>query len=108
MNWISDSKYSVEITNSVESDLNNLEPNKDLAVKKLLQLEKNPVSKDFSLKRNLKDLYSYKFTLLGAGDHRTIYYQKKSKYICLLILLGSRKNVYSQAKRRYLSLKKVE
>ena len=103
---MSDSKYSVEITKFVESDLNDLEPNRDMAVKKLLKLEKNPISKGSSLKGNLKGLYSYKFTLPAAGDYRAIYYLKESKYICLLILVGSRENVYSQVQRRYLSLKK--
>ena len=97
--------YSIEITKSVESDLNDLKSNRDLAVNKLLTLEKNPTKKGSPLKGNLKGLYSYKFNLPGSGAYRAIYYLKKDKLICLIILVGSRENIYYKAQRRYLSLK---
>ncbi|MCF8002222.1 MAG: type II toxin-antitoxin system RelE/ParE family toxin [Halanaerobiales bacterium] len=101
-----DDRYSVEITKSVEADLDKLKPHREMAVKKLLTLEENPVEKGSALKGNLKGLYSYKFNLPGSGAYRAIYYIKEEESVCLLILVGIRENIYAQAQRRYLSLKK--
>ena len=98
-------KYSIEITNLVESDLDDLGSNQDLAVDKLLKLEENPAKKGSALKGNLKGLYSYKFNLPGSGQYRAIYYLKNKKSICLLILVASRENIYQEAQRRYESIK---
>ncbi len=98
--------YSVEITRSVEKDLENLGHLREEAVNKLLTLEKRPETKGSSLKGNLKGLLSYKFNLPGAGAFRAIYYIKDEKNVCLIIIIGSRENIYLQAHRRYQYLKK--
>ncbi|KXS36771.1 MULTISPECIES: type II toxin-antitoxin system RelE family toxin [unclassified Candidatus Frackibacter] len=66
-------KYSIEITKSVEKDLDSLKHLRDKAVEKILSLENAPRKKSSAL----KGLCSYKFNLSGAGSFRTIYFIKE-------------------------------
>ena len=100
------SSYSIKVTRAVEKDLDNLGHLRDEAVKKILNLEKNPQNKSSILKGNLKGLYSYKFNLSGAGSFRAIYSIKEENEVCLLIIVASRENIYLEADRRYKLLNK--
>ena len=100
--------YSIEITKSVEKDLDNLKHLRDEAVEKILKLENDPRKKSSALKGNLKGLYSYKFNLSGAGSFKAIYFIKEKDKICLLIIVASRENIYVEADRRYKLLKEQD
>ena len=99
-------KYKIEITKSVEKDLDDLKHLREQAVKELLALENNPQNKSSSLKGNLNGLYSYKFNLPGSGTYRAIYSLQESDEVCLLIIVAPRENIYVKAARRYKILKK--
>jgi len=98
-------RYQVEVTKAAEDDLDDLKHLRQEAVNKLLKLENNPADKTSSLSGILKGLKSYKFNL-NDGAYRAVLKIYEDDSVCLLILIGSRENLYKQAARRVKSLKK--
>ncbi len=98
------SNYSIEMTKSVENDLDDLKHHRDRAVEKILNLETDPKDKSSALKGNLQGLYSYKFDLPGSGTFRAIYFTKEVDQVCLLVIVAARENIYLRASRRYQQL----
>lgn len=97
--------YNVEITRSVEKDLDDLQNLRAKTVQIILTLEKEPLLKTKALSGNLKGLRSFKFQV-NNNSFRAIFKIYKEKKVCLLILIGSRQNIYKQAARRVKRLKK--
>jgi mRNA-degrading endonuclease RelE of RelBE toxin-antitoxin system len=99
--------YTIEITKSVKVDLKNLKDQKEKAVKKIISLESNPISKSKSLSGTLKGLRSFKFSL-NDGQYRAIFKILEDNKVCLIIIIGSRQNIYLEAKRRVDVLKRQD
>jgi len=100
------SSYSIEIIKSAEDDLDRLKHKRDEAVQKLIKLEENPQEKSSALSGgNLQGLYSYSFTLKGAGSYRAVFDLIEEDKVCLLIVIGSRENFYVRARRKVKDLK---
>lgn len=97
--------YSVEIIHSVKDDLKRLKHQKETAVNKIISLENDPIKKSKSLSGTLKELRSFKFTL-ADGQYRAIFKILEDNKVCLIIIVGSRQNIYLEAKRRVKKLKK--
>ena len=97
--------YSVEIIHLVKEDLKKLRHQKEAAVNQIISLEKEPSKKSKSLSGTLKGLRSFKFTL-ADGQYRAIFKILEDNKVCLLIIVGSRQNIYLEAKRRVKNLKK--
>ena len=98
-------KYTIEITRAVENDLAELKHLRSKAVEKLLQLEEKPFQKTSSLSGNLKGLRSFRFNL-AEGAYRAVIKIYEDDRVCLLIIVGSRENLYKKAARRVKALKK--
>lgn len=99
------SDYSVEIIQSVKNDLKKLRHQKEKAIKQIITLENKPIEKSKSLSGTLKGLRSFKFTL-NDGQYRAIFKILEDNKICLMIIIGTRQNIYLEAKRRVEILKK--
>ncbi|SIR60464.1 type II toxin-antitoxin system RelE family toxin [Halanaerobium kushneri] len=99
------SDYSIEIIKSVKDDLKSLKHQKEKAIKKIITLENNPIEKSKSLSGTLKGLRSFNFSL-NDGQYRAIFKILEDNKICLMIIIGSRQNIYLEAKRRVKILKK--
>ena len=99
------SDYSIEIIHLVKDDLKKLKHNKKIAVNQIISLENDPIKKSESLSGTLKGLRSFKFTLTD-GQYRAIFKILEDNKVCLLIIIGSRQNIYLEAKRRVKILKK--
>jgi len=97
--------YSVEIIHLIKDDLKRLKHQKENAIKQIISLENDPIKKSKSLSGNLKGLRSFKFTL-SNGQYRAIFKILEDNKVCLLIIVGSRQNIYLEAKRRVTALKK--
>jgi mRNA-degrading endonuclease RelE of RelBE toxin-antitoxin system len=97
--------FSIEIIHLVKDDLKRLKHQKEAAVNQIISLENDPIKKSKSLAGTLKGLRSFKFTL-ADGQYRAIFKILEDNKVCLLIIVGSRQNVYLEAKRRVKSLKK--
>jgi mRNA-degrading endonuclease RelE of RelBE toxin-antitoxin system len=97
--------YSVEIIHLVKDDLKRLENQKEAAVNQIISLENDPIKKSKSLSGTLKGLRSFKFTLAN-GQYRAIFKIIEDNKVCLIIIVGSRQNIYLEAKRRVEFLKK--
>ncbi|MFP4198867.1 MAG: type II toxin-antitoxin system RelE family toxin [Halanaerobium sp.] len=97
--------YSVEIIHLVKDDFKKLKHQKEAAINQIISLENDPIEKSKSLSGNLKGLRSFKFTLTD-GQYRAIFKILEDNKVCLLIIVGSRQNIYLEAKRRVKTLKK--
>ena len=97
--------YSVEIIHLVKDDLKKLKHQKETAVNKIISLEKDPIKKSKSLSGTLEGLRSFKFNLADE-QYRAIFKILEDNKVCLLIIVGSRQNIYLEAKRRVENLKK--
>lgn len=98
--------YSIRTIKSAEDDLEKLKHKRDKAVKKLIKLEENPKEKSSSLSgSHLQGLYSYSFTLKGAGSYRAIFDIIEDNKVCLLIMIGPRENFYVKARKKVKDLK---
>ncbi|ADQ14059.1 type II toxin-antitoxin system RelE family toxin [Halanaerobium hydrogeniformans] len=99
------SDYSIEIIHLIKNDLKKLKHQKEDAINQIISLENNPVKKSKSLSGILKGLRSFQFTL-ADGQYRAIFKILEDNKVYLLIIIGSRQNIYLEAKRRVKSLKK--
>ena len=100
------SNYSIKTIKSAEDDLDKLKHKRDEAVKELLKLEDNPKEKSSSLAGgHFQGLYSYSFTLKGAGSYRAIFDLIEENKVCLLIVIGPRENFYRTARKKVKNLK---
>ena len=99
------SDYSIEIIHLVKDDLKRLKHQKEDAVNQIISLENEAIKKSKSLSGTLKGLRSFKFTL-ADGQYRAIFKILEDNKVCLLIIVGSRQNIYLEAKQRVKALKK--
>lgn len=91
--------YQIEITNSVKKDIKNL-PNKiqEKINNTFLELSDNPFLGD-SLKGEFSEYFSIHFKILKV-EYRIIYRVYDKELVILVVLVGSRENIYKQLKRR--------
>ncbi len=91
--------YTIEITNAVKKDIKNLPLNIQSKINDVfLDLTKNPNLGE-QLSGEFYDCFSIHFKVLNI-QYRIIYKVYNNELIILVILVGSRENIYKQLKRR--------
>ncbi len=91
--------YEIYFGTAVKKDLKNLPKNISDKVESVFTiLSKNPLLGD-ALKGEFLGYLSYHFKYKNT-EYRIIYEIKEKELIVLIILVGSRENIYKQLKRR--------
>jgi len=83
-------KFSIEISETAEKDLNSLDKNTvEIILKKLYKLTENPL-------HFLERLSGYTLYKLRCGDYRLIIRIDTGKNILQVVMVGHRKNIYKR------------
>ncbi len=91
--------YEIYFGTAVRKDLKNLSKNIQNKVEEIfILLSKNPLIGD-SLKGEFLGFFSYHFKTQNT-EYRIIYDIKDKELIVLIVLVGTRENIYKQLKRR--------
>jgi addiction module RelE/StbE family toxin len=91
--------YKIEVTNAVKKDIKNLSKNIQAKINDIfLTLTKNPELGE-RLSGEFYDCFSIHFKVYNI-QYRIIYKVYNNELIILVILVGTRENIYKQLKRR--------
>jgi addiction module RelE/StbE family toxin len=91
--------YEIQITNSVKRDISNLSKKVQKEINTIfLELSNNPFLGE-SLKGEFSEYFSIHFKI-SKVEYRIIYKTYKKELVVLVVLIGSRENIYKQLKRR--------
>ena len=96
---INKNMYDIYFGNAVKKDLKNLSENIRKKVDEIFSVLSNSPSTGESLRGEFLGYYSYHFRVSGV-DYRIIYSIKSTELVILIILVGTRENIYKQLKRR--------
>jgi mRNA interferase RelE/StbE len=91
--------YSILYSTAVKKDLKSL-PKKvqDKIFESFKEIQKNPrIAK--KLQGGFSDCYSYSF-VMNRTDYRIIYTIRDHELIIIVVMIGSRENIYKKLKRR--------
>ena len=91
--------YKIEISNAVKKDIKNLPRNIQKKIDGVFILLSSTPEIGDTLTGEFRDYLSYHFKVSNV-EYRIIYKIYKNELVVLIILVGTRENIYKQLKRR--------
>lgn len=91
--------YKIEISSAVKKDIKNLPKNIQKKIDDAFALLSSNPQVGVGLSGEFNDYFSYHFKV-SKVEYRIIYKIYESELVVLVVLVGTRENIYKQLKRR--------